>query len=61
MPTVKQSATYLSDGEGILGVGRTVGDRAPGGSAAAGPYCRSCGVRNDEDARFCDGCGTSLA
>ncbi|ANH37150.1 hypothetical protein I601_0700 [Nocardioides dokdonensis FR1436] len=61
MPTVKQSAAYLTDGEGILGVGRTAGDRAPAGSAAAGPYCRSCGVRNDADARFCDGCGTSLA
>lgn len=34
------------------------------GSAAAegsGPYCRSCGTRNDADARFCDGCGTSMA
>lgn len=60
MPTVKQSAAYLSDGEGIMGVGRTVDDRERG-AAASGPYCRSCGVRNDEDARFCDGCGSSLA
>ena len=63
MPTVKQSAAYLSDGEGIMGVGRTVDDGSPGtsGAAATGPFCRSCGVRNDEDARFCDGCGASLA
>jgi hypothetical protein len=60
MPVVKDSATYLSDGEGVLGVGRTVDD--PGaGAAVTGPYCRSCGRRNDEDARFCDGCGTSLS
>ena len=50
MPVVKDSAAYLSDGEGILGVGRT-----------AGPYCSKCGVRNDGDARFCDSCGTALA
>ena len=63
MPTLKQSAAYLSDGEGIMGVGRTVDDGSPGtsGTAATGPFCRSCGVRNDEDARFCDGCGASLA
>ena len=63
MPTVKQSAAYLSDGEGIMGVGRTVDDDPHGtrGAAATGPFCRSCGVRNDEDARFCDGCGASLA
>ncbi|MDO3394590.1 zinc ribbon domain-containing protein [Nocardioides sp. SOB44] len=60
MPTLKQSAAYLSDGEGIMGVGRTVDDQQRG-TAANGPYCRSCGVRNDEDARFCDGCGSSLA
>ena len=50
MPVVKDSAAYLSDGEGILGVGRT-----------AGPYCSRCGVRNDGAARFCDSCGTALA
>ena len=27
----------------------------------AGPCCRSCGTRNDTEAKFCDGCGTSLA
>jgi len=37
------------------------GDRAPTGSAASGPYCRSCGRQNDADARFCDSCGTSMS
>ena len=60
MPVVRDSASYLSDGQGILGVGRTVDDRDRS-SAATGPYCRTCGVRNDADARFCDGCGASLA
>lgn len=49
MPVVKDSAAYLTDGEGVAGIGRT------------GPFCRGCGVRNDGDARFCDGCGQSLA
>lgn len=49
MPVVKDSAEYLSDGEGILGVGRS-----------AGPFCSGCGVRNDRAARFCDGCGAPL-
>lgn len=61
MPVVKDSATYLSDGEGILGVGRTVDDQPSLQRAGTGPYCRSCGLRNDEDAKFCDGCGTQLA
>jgi hypothetical protein len=56
MPVVKDSATYLSDGRGIAGVGRT--EEA---AAATGPYCRQCGTRNDADARFCDSCGQSLA
>ena len=60
MPVVRDSASYLSDGEGILGVGRTVDD-AHRTTGATGPYCRACGVRNDADARFCDGCGASLA
>jgi hypothetical protein len=49
-PVAKDTAAYLTDGEGLLGVGRTVG-----------PFCRTCGVRNDGDARYCDGCGQSLA
>ncbi len=59
MPVVRDSASYLTDGEGILGVGRTVDDGPR--STVTGPYCRACGVRNDADARFCDGCGASLA
>lgn len=62
MPVVKDSASYLSDGRGIMGVGRTVDDGSHAREAhAAGPYCRSCGVRNDAEARFCDSCGGSLA
>ncbi|GAA1478091.1 hypothetical protein GCM10009623_25370 [Nocardioides aestuarii] len=57
-PVVKDSAAYLTDGEGLLGVGRTVDD---GPRVAGGPFCRPCGVRNDGDARYCDGCGQSLA
>lgn len=30
-------------------------------TTAAGPYCRSCGVRNDESGRFCSSCGSALA
>lgn len=60
MPTVKDSAAYLSDGEGILGVGRTV-DAATPATAAAGPYCSKCGTRNDVEASFCDSCGAALA
>jgi hypothetical protein len=60
MPVLRDSAAYLSDGQGVLGVGRTVDDPAAP-AAASGPYCRSCGVRNDADARFCDGCGAGLA
>ena len=37
------------------------GDEARTGSAVSGPYCRSCGRQNDADARFCDGCGTSMS
>ena len=61
MPVVKDSAAYLSDGRGIMDIGRTTSDQPVSAGAATGPYCRSCGVRNDADARFCDGCGTSLS
>ncbi len=56
MPVVKDSAAYLTDGAGLLGIGRTVGGSDP----VAGPYCSACGVRNDADAKFCDGCGQAL-
>jgi len=61
MPVVRDSAAYLTDGEGILGVGRTVDDAPSGRSGKTGPFCSRCGVRNDEGARFCDACGTALA
>ena len=60
MPVVKDSATYLSDGEGVLGVGRTVDDAAAP-TAEAGPFCRKCGAHNDGEASFCDHCGAALA
>ncbi|MFP5254030.1 MAG: zinc ribbon domain-containing protein [Actinomycetes bacterium] len=53
-PVAKDTAHYLTDGKGLLGVGAS-----PSGDA--GPYCRSCGTRNDADARFCDSCGTTMA
>src|SRR5215510_3754577 len=37
-PVLKDSAAYLSDGQGVLGVGRTVDDAAPASGSAAGPY-----------------------
>ena len=27
----------------------------------SGPFCRGCGTRNDDRAKFCDSCGQSLA
>ncbi|MGZ5399700.1 MAG: hypothetical protein ACXWDM_06775 [Nocardioides sp.] len=62
-PVAKDSAAYLTDGEGLLGMGRTVDDRGAAGttdSPGGGPFCRCCGVRNDSDARYCDGCGQSV-
>jgi hypothetical protein len=60
MPLVKDSAAYLSDGQGIVGVGRTVdeGEQTP---EAAGSYCSQCGARNAANAAFCDRCGHALA
>lgn len=60
-PVIKDSAAYLTDGQGFLGVGRTVDHAGPPPSAATGPYCSSCGTRNDADASFCDSCGAALA
>jgi len=59
MPVVKESASYLSDGRGVMGVGRTVDDQ-PAGASVTGPFCRRCGVRNDDTAKFCDACGSAL-
>jgi hypothetical protein len=57
MPVVKDSASYLTDGKGIAGIGKTDDDATP----ATGPYCSKCGTRNDEHAKFCDSCGAPLA
>lgn len=61
MPVVRDAASYLTDGEGIPGVGRTVDDAAHSVPAKTGAFCGKCGVRNAEGARFCDACGTALA
>jgi hypothetical protein len=57
-PVLRDTASYLTGGKGILNVGAT---GSPGSEPASGPYCRSCGTRNDADARFCDSCGTAMA
>lgn len=36
------------------------GPRTSSSSPTSGPYCRSCGQRNDDEARFCDRCGSAL-
>ena len=51
-PVLRDSAAYLSSDR--------ADERGPG-SAPRGPYCRGCGTRNDQDARFCDSCGSALA
>lgn len=65
-PVAKDTAHYLTDGQGLLGAGRTRSDDAvttpaAGTGSPTGPYCGSCGTRNDGDARFCDSCGTAMA
>jgi hypothetical protein len=50
-PVLRDSASYLSDGRGVMGVGRT---------GARGRFCSECGQGNDAEARFCDACGTAL-
>ncbi|WP_310964789.1 zinc ribbon domain-containing protein [Nocardioides terrisoli] len=47
-PVVKQSAGYLTDGTGVLGIG------------AEQRTCAQCGVENDGAAKFCDSCGAAL-
>jgi hypothetical protein len=65
-PVAKDTAAYLTDGRGLFGVGASAPGRAgadtgaPPAEGATGPYCRSCGTRNDTDAAFCDSCGSSL-
>ncbi len=54
-------ATYMASeySPAIRSVADDLGLR--GSEATEGPYCRSCGKRNDREARFCDGCGTSMS
>lgn len=61
-PVAKDTAAYLSDGEGLLGVGRTVDD-APraAGPAVPGSFCGSCGSARGAGDRFCTGCGAPAA
>jgi len=54
MPVVKDSAAYLTDGEGVLGVGRTVDDEPS-------KFCSSCGNPAGVAARFCESCGHAFA
>ena len=56
MPVMKDSAAYLTEGQGHPGAGRSVEE----GREVAGPFCTRCGVRNDEAARFCDACGHAI-
>lgn len=56
-PVAKDTAEHLTGGKGLTHLGVA----EPSGTPAAGPYCRSCGTRNDADARFCDSCGTAMA
>jgi hypothetical protein len=58
------AARYMADeySPAIQRVSRDLGlreDAAP--APGSGPFCRSCGRQNDADARFCDGCGTSMS
>lgn len=50
-PAMRTAAQSLGLG------GQTTGPTPDQGRT--GPYCRSCGRRNEADARFCDGCGTA--
>ena len=49
-PVTRDSLDYLTRGQGLADLGRT-----------GGPYCRSCGTRNDATASYCDSCGKPLA
>ncbi|GAB4009745.1 zinc ribbon domain-containing protein [Nocardioides ultimimeridianus] len=45
-PVAKDGLGYLTGGQGA--------------TTATGPFCRACGTRNDDSAKFCDSCGASL-
>lgn len=53
LPVVKDGVDYLTDGEGLLGVGRSVDD-------VPAAYCEKCGARLGAEAKFCKGCGAAL-
>jgi len=53
-PVLKDSVAYLTDGEGLLGVGRTVDDEPS-------KFCSSCGNAAGVAARFCESCGHAFA
>jgi hypothetical protein len=53
-PVLKDSVAYLTDGEGLLGVGRTVDD-------APSKFCQTCGKPAGGAARFCESCGHAFA
>jgi hypothetical protein len=59
MPVVKDSAAYLTDGEGFMGIGKVT----PGATAnpSSGVFCSKCGTHNDAGAHYCDSCGSALA
>ena len=52
-PVTRDSLDYLARGQGLANLGRT--------ELTGGPYCRSCGTRNDARASYCDSCGKPLA
>lgn len=62
MGFLRAEVNYLA-GEASGAIRSIASDVAEGVRSAdkAGPYCAKCGVRNDVDARFCDGCGAALS
>ena len=76
-PVTRDSLDYLTRGQGPANLGRTDAGSPVATDAVApsvaelveepveeptgGPYCRSCGTRNDATASYCDSCGKPLA
>ena len=60
MPVMKDSAAYLTDGQGHGQGHPGPGQGVDEAQDAAGPFCTRCGVRNDAAARFCDACGHAI-
>lgn len=57
-PVARDGLEYLTRGQGLGNLGRSPSSDA---DVASGPFCRSCGTRNDAEASFCDKCGQALA